>query len=250
MASGAPQPPPPQAGQQHSGVSHSARSRRLQSTPPRRDWLLGGLVAGLTVIALLIVVNVFGGRPTDVANTSSPSASPSASAISSLPVFVQDTPTPSPLPTATPSPTPTLLATPTPAQSPTLPPTVAPTLTPTPSPIQTATPTPTPIATPAITPSPSPTPAPTSTPVVGLVITSPRDGATVSSSPVVIKGKAPPGSTITHDIPLGFDEHTTADAQGRWSFSESLAPGENKFVFRIGDDRSTEVTLTITFSPV
>jgi hypothetical protein len=243
MASGAHQPPPPQAGQQHSGVSHSARTRRLQSTPPRRDWLLGGLVAGLTVIALLIVVNVFGGRSPDVV-AASPSPSSSASAVSSLPVFVQDTPTPSPVPTPTPSPSPTLPPTPTLAPTPT--PTLAPSVSPTTPP----TPTPTPPSTPPVTPSPSPTPAPSSTPAVVLVITSPRDGATVRSSPIVIKGKAPPGSTITHDIPLGFDEHTIADAQGRWSFSETLAPGDNKFVFRIGDDRSTEATLTITYSPL
>ena len=82
------------------------------------------------------------------------------------------------------------------------------------------------------------------------MILSPRDGATVSTNPIVIRGRAAPGSTITHDIPLGFDEHTIADALGRWSFNETLAQGENKFVFRIGDDRSTEVTLTITYSPV
>lgn len=244
MASGAQQPPPPQAGQQHSGVSHSARARRLQSTPPRRDWLLGGLVAGLTVIALLIVVNVFGGRSTDVANAASPSPTSSASAVSSLPVFVQDTPTPAPLPTATPSPTLTL------PPPPTLAPTPTPTVAPSPSLTTPPTPTPTPTSSPPITPSPSPSSEPTSTPVVGLVIISPRDGATVSSSPIVIRGRAPAGSTITHDIPLGFDEHTIADANGRWSFSETLAPGENKFLFRIGDDRSTEVTLTITYSPV
>jgi hypothetical protein len=72
----------------------------------------------------------------------------------------------------------------------------------------------------------------------------------VSSSSIVIQGTALPNATITHDIPLAFDEHTIADAQGHWSFTETLSQGENKFLFRVGDDRSTEVTFTIFYVPV
>ena len=86
--------------------------------------------------------------------------------------------------------------------------------------------------------------------MIGLVITSPADGSTTTQSPIVIKGTASPNATITHDIPLNFDEHTIADAKGNWSFTENLNPGENKFVFRIGDDRSTEITLTVFYSPL
>ena len=66
---------------------------------------------------------------------------------------------------------------------------------------------------------------------------------------IAVRGLAQPGSTITHDIPLGFDEHTVADSQGRWSFVESLNQGENRFTFRVGDDRSTEVQLTVYYTP-
>jgi len=59
---------------------------------------------------------------------------------------------------------------------------------------------------------------------------------------------ASPNATITHDIPLWFDEHTIADATGLWSFSEALVPGENTFKFRVGDDSATEVTITVYYS--
>jgi hypothetical protein len=71
----------------------------------------------------------------------------------------------------------------------------------------------------------------------------------VSERFVVIRGVAPPGAVITHDVPGWFDEHTIADRQGGWSFAESLSLGENTFRFRIGDDRSTEVRLTVFYSP-
>ena len=62
---------------------------------------------------------------------------------------------------------------------------------------------------------------------------------------MIVRGLAAPGSDITRDVPLWFDEHTTADAVGRWSFVLSLNPGANTFTFRVGDDRTTETTLTI-----
>ena len=65
----------------------------------------------------------------------------------------------------------------------------------------------------------------------------------------MILGLAQPNATITHDIPNWFDEHTTADANGQWSFNEPLNEGQNTFKFRVGDDMSTEVTLTVFYVP-
>ncbi len=124
---------------------------------------------------------------------------------------------------------------------PTASPTATPTLAPTTSPATLL---------PTASPTPTKRPSPSPSPVVGLVITSPLDGSTVTSSPVVIEGLAPPNSPITHDIPLNFDEHTTADAQGNWSFTEPLNKGENTFKFRIDDDMDTEITLTVVYSPL
>src|SRR6476646_6803689 len=121
MASGGDQPARP-VGQRHSGVVHGGQNRR-PATPPRRDWLLGGLVAGLTVIAMLIVANVSAAKPADVA--SAPTDSPTPRPVSSLPIYVQETPAP---PTFTPLPTPSATPIPTPSA------TVAPTASPTPTP--------------------------------------------------------------------------------------------------------------------
>src|SRR4029079_10465057 len=98
MASGGDQPARP-VGQRHSGVVHGGLNRR-PPTPPRRDWLLGGMVAGLTIIALLIVANGCAAKPVDVASIPTDSLTPSP--VSSLPIFVQETPA---LPTSTPIPT-------------------------------------------------------------------------------------------------------------------------------------------------
>lgn len=62
---------------------------------------------------------------------------------------------------------------------------------------------------------------------------------------MVVRGLAPPGSTITRDVPFWFDEHTVADEGGRWSFALGLNVGENVFTFRVADDLSTAQTLTI-----
>jgi hypothetical protein len=81
------------------------------------------------------------------------------------------------------------------------------------------------------------------------VILQPANGSTTSDHSVVISGLTQPNVTITHDIPNWFDEHTTADSEGRWSFTESLAEGQNTFKFRVADDMTTEVTLTIYYQP-
>jgi hypothetical protein len=64
-----------------------------------------------------------------------------------------------------------------------------------------------------------------------------------------VRGLAPPGSVVTRDIPMWFDDHDVADEDGRWSFTVQLAVGENVLKFRVGDDVSSERTLTITYKP-
>jgi outer membrane biosynthesis protein TonB len=245
MASGEPQPPGRE--QRHTGVVRGGFARRPAQTP-RRDWIAGGIVAGITVGAMLIVLNAFGSRPAEVALLPTPTSAPSVE--STLPVFVQETPaptpTPTPAPTPAPTPSPTPLPTPTPSPTPTTTPSLTPSATtplvpspsPTPSATEPATPEATALPTPGATPEPS-------QPAIALKITAPKDGATVNDGVVVIKGKAAPGATITRDVPLWFDEHTVADEKGRWSFEEALNVGENSFTFRVADDRSTEVTLTV-----
>ena len=236
-------------GQHHSGVVHGAHSKR-PAPPPRRDWLLAGVVAGLTVITLVIVANVFGRSAPTVAVISSPSPSPTD--ISSLPVFVQETPNPTPTSSPSPTPSPTQPPTPTPTLAPT--PSPSPTLPPTPPPTPTPTLAPTPTASlpalPPPTPTPTLAPTPTQAPAEGFEILEPQDGATVHETSIQISGVAPPGATVTHDIPMWFDEHTIADGKGRWSFVENLAVGENKFMFRVGDDVASEVTITVFCAPV
>ena len=84
--------------------------------------------------------------------------------------------------------------------------------------------------------------------VAGLTVVEPSAGATVNDRFVVISGLAPAGATITRDVPGWFDEHTVADVDGHWAFAEALGDGENSFTFRIGDDRATEVHLTVYFN--
>lgn len=62
-----------------------------------------------------------------------------------------------------------------------------------------------------------------------------------------MRGLARPGATITRDIPFWFDEHTTADAAGRWSFAVELVAGENKLTFRVGDQAQTSQTVTVRY---
>jgi zinc ribbon protein len=88
-----------------------------------------------------------------------------------------------------------------------------------------------------------------SAPITGLTITSPRDGDTVATKDVTVIGLAPPGLKITRDVSFGLDQHATADGTGHWAMSVSLNSGQNDLVFRIGDDRSTEQRLRVTYTP-
>lgn len=91
--------------------------------------------------------------------------------------------------------------------------------------------------------------APPSPPIVGMTIQSPLDGDQVFTQEVTVIGLAPPGTRITRDVSLRPDQHATADSTGHWAIAVSLDQGENTLVFRIGDDRSTEQRIRVTFTP-
>jgi zinc-ribbon domain len=88
-----------------------------------------------------------------------------------------------------------------------------------------------------------------SAPIVGLSIQHPEDGAAVATGEVTVIGLAPPGLKVTRDVSFGFDQHATADGSGHWAMAVRLNEGDNVLVFRIGDDRSTEQRLRVTFVP-
>ena len=198
----------PDTGRRRSGVVRRSHLARQRPSTARRDALALVGVGGLSVVVLLVVLSLLGGR-----SVVSPSPTPTRVAVAS------STPTLKPTfsPEASPSPTPS----------------------PVPSPSPTASPTPT------HSPMPSPTPPP-----VGLVILEPDNGSTTSERAIAIRGLAAPGSVITRDVPLWFDEHTTADSAGHWSFVEPLNVGENSFTFRVADDRTTEITLIVYYRPL
>jgi hypothetical protein len=95
---------------------------------------------------------------------------------------------------------------------------------------------------------PSGSPGPPA-PIVGLTIESPPDGQTVATEEVTVIGIAPPGLKVTRDISFGLDQHATADGTGHWAINVRLNEGQNDLVFRIGDDRSTERKLRVTYTP-
>jgi hypothetical protein len=90
--------------------------------------------------------------------------------------------------------------------------------------------------------------APPSAPIVGLTIVSPRDGDVVSTEEVTVIGVAPPGLRITRDVSLFPDQHATVDGTGHWAIAVRLDQGDNTLVFRIGDDRSTEQRIRVTYT--
>jgi hypothetical protein len=85
--------------------------------------------------------------------------------------------------------------------------------------------------------------------IVGLTIQTPHDGQVVATKEVTVIGLAPPGLKITRDVSFGLDQHATADGTGHWAIAVGLDNGENKLKFRIGDDRSTEQEIRVTYTP-
>jgi hypothetical protein len=85
--------------------------------------------------------------------------------------------------------------------------------------------------------------------ITGLTILSPTDGQSVATKDINVIGTAPPGVTVTQDISFGLDQHTTSDGTGHWAMRVGLKDGENKLVFRIGDDSSTRKEIRVTYTP-
>ena len=79
-------------------------------------------------------------------------------------------------------------------------------------------------------------------------VTSPGDGETVNTSFVTVFGTGPDGATITRDISLAADDHSTV-ANGIWSMPVELDEGENELVFRNGDEESSAITVVVTYAP-
>lgn len=84
-------------------------------------------------------------------------------------------------------------------------------------------------------------------PATSLTIAEPRSGATVASSLLTVRGTAPAGARVVHDISFGLDDETVADAACAWSMQVELDPGENVLTFRL-DDESTERSVAVTLA--
>lgn len=82
-----------------------------------------------------------------------------------------------------------------------------------------------------------------------LTISSPANGAVVTSSTIEVQGTAPPGAEIVQDISLAPDQRTSATADGSWVLTVDLKEGENVLKFRIGTDTGTTKTIRVTFEP-
>lgn len=94
--------------------------------------------------------------------------------------------------------------------------------------------------------SPGPSPSPASK----LIIDRPAAGTQLTASPVEVMGHAPGGARVVHDIPLSPDQEVTATADGTWSLLVVLKEGVNDLVVRVGDDKSTAIQLTLTYTPM
>jgi hypothetical protein len=82
-----------------------------------------------------------------------------------------------------------------------------------------------------------------------LTISSPANGAVVSTSTIEVEGSAPSGAEIVQDISLAADQRTSAGADGSWVLTVDLKKGENVLKFRIGSDTATTKTIRVTHDP-
>ncbi len=104
-------------------------------------------------------------------------------------------------------------------------------------------------------PVPSDSPIPTVPPVsvapipTQLSIVTPTNGTITDQRRIIVSGFAPPGMPVTRDVPFGPDDHTVADDLGDWQIPVTLDPGMNVLAFRLGNDRSTQITVQIYYHP-
>jgi hypothetical protein len=95
----------------------------------------------------------------------------------------------------------------------------------------------------------SPVGKPLATEAVGsLTISSPADGAVTDAATLTVTGTAPTAAEVVRDISFAPDDRVTA-TDGTWSMAVELDEGENELTFRVGDDESTEKTITVTYRP-
>jgi len=216
--------------QRHTGT---VRRGALRQAPRRSPDVRTGRLA--VVAALVLAAGVLGWL-LGGAGSGSTGATRAAAGGSSSPLATG----PASGPTSAGTPEPTLTPTDLRTREATPQPTVEATLQPTPQPTVEAT----------LQPTPQPTLQPTmeaTPPSAGLVIDFPQDGDLVRSRSINVIGTAPPGATVTRDIPLWFDDHATADADGLWMIPVELAEGENRLTFRLGDDAATARVILVRY---
>jgi hypothetical protein len=81
-----------------------------------------------------------------------------------------------------------------------------------------------------------------------LRVLTPSNGDIVETASVTFAGTAPAGSTVIQDISLAGDREVVA-TDGTWTLDVDLDEGVNEVTLRLGDDRSTEQTIRLTYAP-
>jgi hypothetical protein len=97
--------------------------------------------------------------------------------------------------------------------------------------------------------APSPPAAPGASSGIPFAIVSPAEGTRTAAISITVTGTGPAGATVTRDIPVAADDHATVGGDGRWQLAVDLSGGTNSLVFRLGDDRSTSMTLHVILDP-
>jgi hypothetical protein len=82
-----------------------------------------------------------------------------------------------------------------------------------------------------------------------LTIEYPANGAIATASPIAVGGHAPSGARVVQDIAFAPDQDVIAASDGIWTLQVALQNGANDLVFRLGDDKATEVHLGVNFQP-
>jgi hypothetical protein len=80
-----------------------------------------------------------------------------------------------------------------------------------------------------------------------LTLTSPKDGAAVTTATVAVKGTTQPGATVTvHDANTGGIPSVTANAAGAFGVNVTLAQGPNVLTITAADPAGNRTTKTLT----